>query len=171
MAIRTTLSWYYPLRQSTLIFLGALCVHPSPSSNGVPQCLKHTSVSAKGPLTTDNIDQYQFSFWAVSMPSWSGNFRFLWRLSCVIWCFSGDCLMTGCFAENRHVMFLWKLPGERACDVLLEWMLERTCDVWKWDKYNPTDSGPCCGIGPPCHSLLVSVGLCWCWSSLTMLWH
>jgi hypothetical protein len=32
----------------------------------------------------------------------------------------------GCFAENRHVVFFWKLPGKGACDVLLEWMLERT---------------------------------------------
>jgi hypothetical protein len=34
--------------------------------------------------------------------------------------------MRGCFAENRHVVFLCKLPGERACDVLLEYTLERT---------------------------------------------
>jgi hypothetical protein len=46
----------------------------------------------------------------------------------------------GCFGENRHVVFFWKLPGERACDVLLEWMLERTCDVRKGYKYNPRDS-------------------------------
>ena len=39
--------------------------------------------------------------------------------------------MRGCFAENRHVVFFWKLSGERACDVLLEQMLERACDVWK----------------------------------------
>jgi hypothetical protein len=35
--------------------------------------------------------------------------------------------MRGCFAENRHMVFFWKLPGKRACDVLLEWILERTC--------------------------------------------
>jgi hypothetical protein len=27
----------------------------------------------------------------------------------------------GCFVENRHVVFFWKLPGKKACDVLLEW--------------------------------------------------
>ena len=29
-----------------------------------------------------------------------------------------------CFAENIHVVFFWKLPGKRACDVFLEWILE-----------------------------------------------
>jgi hypothetical protein len=24
--------------------------------------------------------------------------------------------MRGCFAESRHVVFFWKLPGERTCD-------------------------------------------------------
>jgi hypothetical protein len=43
-----------------------------------------------------------------------------------------------CFAENRCVVFFWKLPGERACDVLLEQMFERTWDVWKEYKSNPT---------------------------------
>ena len=33
------------------------------------------------------------------------------------------------FAENRHVVYFWKLPGKRACDVLFEKTLERTCDV------------------------------------------
>jgi hypothetical protein len=48
------------------------------------------------------------------------------------------------FAENRHMVLLWKLPGKRACDVLLEWTPERTHDVWKGYKYNPTDSGLTC---------------------------
>jgi len=39
------------------------------------------------------------------------------------------------------VVLLWKLPEKRAWDVLLEWMLERACDVWKDYNYNPTDSG------------------------------
>ena len=34
----------------------------------------------------------------------------------------------GCFAENRHVVFFWKQPGKRACDVLLEQTLEKTRD-------------------------------------------
>jgi hypothetical protein len=49
--------------------------------------------------------------------------------------------MTGCVAESRHVVFFWKLPGKGTCDVFLEWMLERTCDVWKGYKDNPPDSG------------------------------
>jgi hypothetical protein len=49
--------------------------------------------------------------------------------------------MRGCFVENRHVVFFWKIPGKGACDVLLEQTLERTCDVWKQFKYNPIDSG------------------------------
>jgi hypothetical protein len=49
--------------------------------------------------------------------------------------------MRECFAEIRHAVFFWKLPGERACDVLLEWTLERTRDVCKGYKCNPTDSG------------------------------
>lgn len=49
--------------------------------------------------------------------------------------------MRGCLAENSHV-FLWKLPGRRAPDdVLLGWMVDRTCDIWKNCKYNLTDSG------------------------------
>lgn len=48
-------------------------------------------------------------------------------------CFSGNCLLRECFAEvdtpedvlQRTDMYLWKLPSERACDVLLESMLER----------------------------------------------
>ena len=72
-----------------------------------------------------------------------------------MWCFSGNRLLRECFAENRHVVFFWKLPGKRACDVLLEQMLERTHDVWKGYKYNPTDSGPCCV------TLIWHATLCW----------
>ena len=43
-------------------------------------------------------------------------------------------------AENRHEAFFWKLPGKGAYDVFLEWMPERTCDVWKGYKDNPTES-------------------------------
>jgi hypothetical protein len=39
----------------------------------------------------------------------------------------------GCFAEKH--------PGKRACDTLIEQILERTYDVWKGYKYNSTDSG------------------------------
>ena len=33
--------------------------------------------------------------------------------------------MGGCFAENRHVVFFGSQSGKRACDDLLEQMLER----------------------------------------------
>jgi hypothetical protein len=46
-----------------------------------------------------------------------------------------------CFTENRNVVFSWKLPEKRVCALLLGKMLERTHDVWKGCKYNPTDSG------------------------------
>ena len=39
-----------------------------------------------------------------------------------------------------HVMFFWKLSCERACDVLLECMLERVCDGWKEYRWNPINS-------------------------------
>jgi hypothetical protein len=65
----------------------------------------------------------------------------------------------GSVIEDRCVMFFRKLPGKGARDVLLEQMLERTCDVWKGSKYNPIDSGRQCGIGLPCPSLLVFTGL------------
>ena len=77
--------------------------------------------------------------------------------------------MRGYFAEadiwedvllRTDVMFSRKQPGKRACDVWLEWMLERICGMWKGYKYNPTDSGQLCGIGSPCHSMLVITGLC-----------
>jgi hypothetical protein len=31
----------------------------------------------------------------------------------------------GCFAEDRHVVFFWKLSIKGACNVLLELILER----------------------------------------------
>ena len=65
--------------------------------------------------------------------------------------------MGGPSAENRHVVFSQKLPGKRTYGVLLQQTLEKTHDVWKGYKYNPTDSGQQCGIGSPCHS----AGLCW----------
>jgi hypothetical protein len=49
--------------------------------------------------------------------------------------------MRGCFAENRHVVFFWKLPGERESNVLLERTLERIGDVQKGYKCNPDNRG------------------------------
>ena len=42
--------------------------------------------------------------------------------------------------------FFWKLPGKRVYDVLLEWLCEKTHDVWKGYKYSPIDSGQCCVV-------------------------
>jgi hypothetical protein len=47
----------------------------------------------------------------------------------------------GRFVENRHVVFFWKLPGEKACDVFLELTGERTQAVSNQYQYPPTDSG------------------------------
>jgi hypothetical protein len=59
----------------------------------------------------------------------------LWKLSCVMWCFA-----------EADMLFFWKLFCERACDILLKWALEKTCDVWKVYKYNPTDSEGGCSV-------------------------
>ena len=72
--------------------------------------------------------------------------------------------------SRTDMMFCWKQPGKRSCDVLLECMLERTCDVQRGYKYNPTDSGRglCC-IGTRYHSLLVMVfadNALWYWFAL-----
>lgn len=53
-------------------------------------------------------------------------------------------LREGRFAENRHVVDFWKLPMKRPWDVLLDWTLGRTRDVWEGSDCNPTDSGGCC---------------------------
>jgi hypothetical protein len=72
--------------------------------------------------------------------------------------------MSGCFAEadtwedtaeSRHMVFLWKLPGKGAWDVLLEQELERTHDIWKGYNYNSTDSGQ------HCVALVRLATLCW----------
>ena len=47
------------------------------------------------------------------------------------------------------------LSGERACDVLLEQMLESKHDVWKEGKYIRIDGGQHSGIGLPCWSSLI----------------
>jgi hypothetical protein len=30
---------------------------------------------------------------------------------------------------RKNVVFFWRLPGERSCDILLEQMSEKTCEV------------------------------------------
>lgn len=112
---------------------------------------------------------------------WSGNFWFRWRFSCVVWFFffSENCLMRlfGWSRHermsywSRHVVSFWKLPVERACDVYLEQMLERTCEFWKESKYNPPNSRWCSCIGLSCKSLLGFLRLCWCWCSVMTFLH
>ena len=58
--------------------------------------------------------------------------------------------MGGCFVENRHMVFFWKLPRKRAHDTLLDWTLERAHDSWKGYKYDPTVS----------NDTVISVWLC-----------
>lgn len=50
-------------------------------------------------------------------------------------------------------------------------MLESTCDIWKQYKCNSStcNSGWCCVILVYLATLLEFIGLCWCWSLLTML--
>jgi hypothetical protein len=55
---------------------------------------------------------------------------------CHVMFFSGNWLMRGCFAENRHMVLFCKLPYERSCEVLLEQTFERTGDILKKDIYN-----------------------------------
>jgi hypothetical protein len=56
------------------------------------------------------------------------------------------------------MVFFWGQPGKTARDIFLEWMLERTRDVWKGYKHSPTDSGRC-------WVALVHLAIL-CWSSL-----
>jgi hypothetical protein len=46
---------------------------------------------------------------------------------CDFFFFSGGCFMRSCFAEKRHMLFFGSclVKGH----VMLEWMLERVCDV------------------------------------------
>ena len=64
--------------------------------------------------------------------------------------------MGGCFVENRHMVF----SGKRACDVLLERMVEEMGGVWKGYNYNPTDSRRCYVVLALLATLLIFVGLC-----------
>ena len=73
-----------------------------------------------------------------------------------------ETFLGGCFAKNKHMAFFWNLPLNEAFDVLVEQTIVRSHDVWEGHKYSPTDSGLdlLCGIGSPCYSLLVFIGLC-----------
>ena len=103
------------------------------------------------------------------IPKW----KFLISLKtqlCAVMFFSGNCLMRGCFCWNRHmggcfpenrqVVLFWKQPGKRPCDVFLEQILERSRDIWKGYKYNPTDSGR--------HCMVLFCLATLCWSSFVM---
>jgi len=100
-------------------------------------------------------------------------------LSCITWCCSGNCLIRGCFcwsrnvggcfAKNECVVFFWEQPGKKG-----KWY-SAWVDAWEnmWCLFgkgiNITQQTVADGIGSPCHSVLAVAGLCWCWSSLTML--
>jgi hypothetical protein len=53
------------------------------------------------------------------------------------------------------LLSFWKLPGKGACDVWLEQMFERTCNVWKGYEYNLIVSGW------HCVALVLLATLCW----------
>ena len=73
--------------------------------------------------------------------------------------------MRGCFAEDRHVVFSKSCLKGETCDVLLEQMLGRTCNVLKGYEYNPTISGQgymvLVRLASLCWALLGFAGLCW----------
>jgi hypothetical protein len=73
--------------------------------------------------------------------------------------FYGTCLMRGCFTEAEtweDVLVRIDTSGgfmeaswKRACDILLEQMIEGTHDVCKGYEHNPTGSGQhCCTDSP-----------------------
>jgi len=64
---------------------------------------------------------------------WSGNFWVLWKLSCVTCCFSGNCLLRGCFAEACMWEGLWCFAGVEAWE-------DRVHDFWKEYKWNSINS-------------------------------
>lgn len=96
--------------------------------------------------------------------NWSGNFWFLWWINCVMWFFFWKLpyeriifAVANTWEDSllrTHVVFFWKKPGKRTCDILLELMLESTYDIWRGYEYDPTDSGWCC-------MLLVCILLYW----------
>jgi hypothetical protein len=69
----------------------------------------------------------------------------------------------------RTDFFFWRQPRKRASDVLLKQILERTHDVKKYINIAQWAVDNTGWHWSPLHSLLVSIGLCWCWSSLMML--
>ena len=105
-----------------------------------------------------------------------GNFWFCWRFSCIMWCFSGNCLFGECFvwaAKWKYVLLrtdTWCFSGSclvsghmRIC-----WSIcFRACDVCK--EYNSVDKGQCQCTDSPCNTLLVFTRLCRSWSSLMTL--
>lgn len=65
----------------------------------------------------------------------------------------------GYFAEIRHGVFFWKLPGKTAYDVLVQLILEKACNIWKVCKYNPTVD-TIMWHWFTLHSMLVFIGFC-----------
>jgi hypothetical protein len=64
------------------------------------------------------------------------------------------------------MVFFWKMPWGKACEILLDRTLERPCRVWKVNKYNPTISGQCSCTGSPCIVLLSSLETLLHWLTL-----
>lgn len=98
-------------------------------------------------------------FFPILCRTWSRNFWFHWRASCVMWCLSGNCLMRGWFA-GIHDVFSGSCLMEGY--IMFYWN-RRAHDLWKECNYSQTDNGWGSGIGPPGWSSLgfTDTGLYW----------
>jgi hypothetical protein len=143
--------------------LRVLCLHPKASSGRLTSrqlgwgSYTHTHSDTPIPTRSHLFQQGHTFRWCHSLVQGYTNHHsyvmwVLWRLSYERM-FHWRRHVGRCFAENRQTVFFWKLPGRRACGVLLEQTLKRTHDIWKGYKYKPTDIEHCCGIGSPCHYL------------------
>jgi hypothetical protein len=81
---------------------------------------------------------------------WGGNFWFHWRLSCVMWYFSGSSFMRGYFAENRHLVFSGRylVKGRVMLCWIGQMMFRKSIHITPKTKDNPL-------------TLILLAGICW----------
>lgn len=72
--------------------------------------------------------------------------------------FSGGCLMGGCFAENRHVVFSWKLSVKEHMTFPWSGLLRELVMSRKTIKITPQTARG--GLDSPCNAWLVFTDLC-----------
>ena len=82
----------------------------------------------------------------------SGNLWFLWKRSCIMWCFSGSCLVRGCFAEADTWEGMWCFCWSRC--------LSEGVVFVKNINITQTMRGSFC-IAMPWNAFLVFTGLHW----------